>query len=127
MDGRNDVPEAAYKYGDGDRETFREDLKTLARAGYQVYDGVINQLAGGTAAGAKALRKRMRTPGFVQIASKRGPTHVLPAAMIYDHNLDSQADLTICKDFLDALDDQQPSSSTGARLRNSSPKWQCSL
>ena len=50
----------------------------------------------------------MRQPGLVQIALKKSPQHVLPAALIYDYPLDPNAYLnlaqySVCPTFLNAL------------------------
>jgi hypothetical protein len=101
-------PTYSYKYGGpANRDTLTADLISLARAGYRVYDGTINKLAGGEG-NVPHLREDMRAPGFIQIASKRGPADVVPAAMIYDAELDTGDDLTVCQDFLNALDDPKP-------------------
>jgi hypothetical protein len=56
--------------------------------------------------GAYAMAERvgnaLRRPGFVQIALTQAAQHVVPAAMLYDLPLDTNArDLRLCPDFLE--------------------------
>jgi hypothetical protein len=79
---------------------WRADVIALAVQGYRIYDSRIRNLAGSSANEDK-LRELLRTPGMVQLASKASASDVLPMAMIYDFDLDTQNPqaLTICPQF----------------------------
>ncbi|MDQ1697333.1 MAG: hypothetical protein QOJ03_2686 [Frankiaceae bacterium] len=97
---REEFAKLAYRYADPTDAKLAEDLKSLARSGFTVWDVLIDRLAGGA---ADRLRALMRTPGVIELANKESLDLVVPAACIYDHPLNAeQADLTICKDFLAA-------------------------
>jgi hypothetical protein len=91
-------------------QQLKDDLVRCAIRGYNIYDMVINRLAGG-AAKVDDLEKLMTKPGMVQIALKESPSFILPAAIIYDYPLDVDADstkFTLCPAFLKALDAAPP-------------------
>lgn len=92
-----------YRY-DGPPSSARltQDLFSLARAGYRVYVRISKELAGGRQR-ARELMDLMRTSGFVQIALKERAEHILPAALLYDYPLDTNADLSLCPEFEAAL------------------------
>jgi hypothetical protein len=71
-----------------------------------MYDAIANKLAGGPQR-AEELRALMASHGFVQVALKEQPSHVFPAALLYDYPIDSNADLTVCPAFLAALDGKE--------------------
>ena len=99
-----------YRYGDPDAEPLAPDLARLALNGYRFYDAVINRIAGGPNE-ARELAALMRSPGLVQVASKEAPTQLLPAALLYDHPLDTTLQLDgyrPCPSFLAALDSAGP-------------------
>lgn len=109
----------AYRYeGPPDRERLRADLVRLAKIGYRVYDHLVGRLAGGGASRRAEIRERvkrlralMRTPGMVQIASKEQVRHLVPAAVLYDHPLDTTlpaASYALCPGFEAALDAGEP-------------------
>jgi hypothetical protein len=65
----------------------------------------INQLAGGRDEADK-LAELMRKSGLVQFALKESARFVVPAALIYDYDLETNANLsdyTLCSTFQDAL------------------------
>nr|MDQ2996903.1 CHAT domain-containing protein [Chloroflexota bacterium] len=90
---RYEMPAAA-------ESNWRTDVIALAVQGYRIYDSRIRNLAGNSANEDK-LRELLRTPGMVQLASKASASDVLPIAMIYDFDLDTQNPqaLTICPQF----------------------------
>jgi len=89
---RYDPPSAA-------QGNWRDDVIRLAVQGYRLYDNRIRGLTG-TAAAEDKLRNLMRTPGMVQLANKISANDVVPIAMFYDYDLDTQAaNLTICPQF----------------------------
>ncbi len=92
---RYDAPQGATDFAD--------DLKRLAIRGYRVYDGIVNQLSGGRDA-AEQLATLMATPGGIQIAIKEGAQFIFPVALLYDRDLDDNAEtFTLCPAFLAAL------------------------
>lgn len=104
----------AYRYQDGavDLERLRGDLQRLASAGLALHDQVINDLAGGRDRWDE-LHALMRTPGTVQVAHKESPSHLVPAAMIYDYvDLDTGAPdgagFALCPRFVASLADPAP-------------------
>jgi hypothetical protein len=89
---RYDPPSAA-------QANWRDDVIRLAVQGYRLYDNRIRSLAG-SGANEDRLRKLMRAPGMLQLASKVSANDVVPIAMFYDYDLDTQApSLTICPQF----------------------------
>jgi hypothetical protein len=115
---RNVLQQVAWGYiGDWDQKTpyrydplsaaqnnWRGDVMVLAVQGFRLYDNRIRSLAGSSAAEDK-LRELLREPSMVQLASKDTANDVLPIAMIYDYDLDTQdvQALTICPQFEDSL------------------------
>ncbi|MFB9905127.1 hypothetical protein [Allokutzneria oryzae] len=82
-----------------------EDLITLAVNGYRLHHLLVRALGRSVRESAYDMADRvgaaLASPGFVQIALKEGAQHVVPAAMIYDFPLDSNApNLSLCQDFL---------------------------
>ena len=100
----------AYRYLETSPEKLRRDLVTLAIWGIRFYAAICDRLAGDNP--LEDLEEAMREPGFVQIALKQSPRHLLPAAMLYDYlGLSDTADLDeydLCTGFLDALADDAP-------------------
>jgi hypothetical protein len=93
-----------------DRSRLFRDLILLAKVGYRLFDGIIDRLAGAVAGQpaegqdlSKALAARKRRPGLVEIVSKESVRMVLPAALIYDHPLDSNGALELCPAASEAL------------------------
>lgn len=101
---------------------FQRDLITLAAAGYQLYDKLADSLAGG-AEKSRELADLMRKPGTVQISTKETARLVVPAALIYDKPLDTQATtLSVCNEFLKALDSRTPLLDSPC-LNGDCPNW----
>lgn len=97
---RSDFAALAYRYANPGPGTLDEDLVTLARSGFLVWDVLVDQLSGGDVA---TLVERMRTPGVVELANKESLDLLVPAACIYDHPLNPEdAVLTVCPAFLAA-------------------------
>jgi CARDB len=100
----------AYRYLETSPEKLRRDLATLAVWGIRFYAAICDRLAGDNP--LEDLEEAMRAPGFVQIALKQSPRHLLPAAMLYDHlGLSDTADLDeydLCTGFLEALAEDAP-------------------
>jgi hypothetical protein len=97
---RADFETLAYRYASPGPTTLAEDLVTMARSGYIVWDLLIDPLAGGE---VDVLVERMRKPGVVELANKESLDLLVPAACIYDHPLNPEdAVLTICPAFLAA-------------------------
>lgn len=91
-------------------QQLKDDLIRFAIRGYNIYDKVINRLAGG-AQNAEALAELMSKPGMVQIALKESPSFIIPAAIVYDQSIDVDADsskFTLCSTFLEALEAGPP-------------------
>ena len=99
-----------YLYdGEPDHERLLKDLIPICTRGYAFYSELIDRLAGRDDLGesrAEELTALMRPPGSVQIALLGSPRSVLPASLIYDHDLDTGASLasyTFCEQFLSDL------------------------
>ena len=97
---------APYRYDplSAAQNNWRADVIALAVQGYRIYDSRIRNLAG-SSAGEDKLRDLLRTPGMVQLASTESASDVLPIALIYDYDLDTQNPqaLTICPQFEESL------------------------
>lgn len=79
------------------------DLILLARHGYRLWSEAL-ALFGVRGPERQALRALMRTPGAIQLAIKENANHVFPAALLYDHPLDTGRDqLTLCQTAAAAL------------------------
>jgi hypothetical protein len=108
----------AYRYGVGQpRPDFSADLIRLAATGFRLHHLLLRTVArrvGGDAyEAADRLMAVLRRPGFVQVALKESAQHVLPAALLYDYPLDTEAPkLTVCTAFLDSLCRETPLAST---------------
>ncbi|MCP3799083.1 hypothetical protein NLX83_07430 [Allokutzneria sp. A3M-2-11 16] len=95
-----------YRYGSSPTvEQVTNDLITLAVNGYRLHHVLVRALGRSVNESAYSMADRvgaaLGAPGFVQIALKEGAQHVIPAAMVYDLPLDSNApDLVLCQDFL---------------------------
>jgi hypothetical protein len=96
--------------GRPDHARLFRHLMLLAKVGYRLYDGIVDRLAGAVAGQpaenqdlTEALAVRMRRPGLVEIVSRESVRMVLPAALIYDHPLDSNAALVLCPAASEAL------------------------
>lgn len=75
----------------------------LARRGWLTYTNIVVGLAKG-GANANMLQELMQTPGLVQIALRNLPNHVFPAAVLYDYDLEENAEnLSLCPAFLGSL------------------------
>ena len=98
----------AYRFrGPFDRKLLSDALVDLARAGADLYMELASDLDFGNVA-ANPMRAHMRAPGRVQIALKRDPDAVIPAALIYDHPVDgARRVLTVCDDALAAIAGQR--------------------
>ena len=88
-----------YRYaGPQDPVRLKKDLVRLAIRGYRFYDEIIDALAGEE--DADRLAELMRKPGLIQIAFKESERLLLPAALIYDHPLDTALnDYQLCPAF----------------------------
>ena len=91
-----------YRYQQsGTYETLRTDLVALARRGWAMYAAIAGRLAGGRPA-VERLRELMIRPGKIQLALKSSARLVLPLALFYDHDLDTQlplGDYRLCDAF----------------------------
>ncbi len=103
-----------YRYADGalDLERLTGDLAQLAFAGFSLWDAIVNGLAGGSAR-ADELLGLMRKPGTVQVATKRGARHLVPAALFYDRpaleiGAPASARFTLCPELRSALENGTP-------------------
>ncbi|WP_424923406.1 CHAT domain-containing protein [Actinocrispum wychmicini] len=84
------------------------DLINLAVNGFRLHHLLLRGLGQtrGTSAFDMActLGKALRRPGYVQFALRDGAQHVLPAALLYDLPLDTQAPrIQVCADFEAAM------------------------
>ncbi|MGB9181085.1 MAG: CHAT domain-containing protein [Pyrinomonadaceae bacterium] len=99
-----------YRYDQSpeqNRAQLKGDLLRFARRGYNIYDSLISEFAGGQKK-AQELAELMRQPGLLQIALKESPSFILPAALMYDYALDvdlPDAACTICQSFTKSLND----------------------
>jgi hypothetical protein len=99
-----------YRYAEANRETLVADLVALAVWGIRFYAAVCDRLAGDRS--LEELEAALRSPGYVQLALKQSPRHLLPVALFYDYlGLEDAArpqDYDICPAFLSALDAETP-------------------
>lgn len=87
---------------------LEEDLISLARRGYLLYDAIIGKFIK-THSKTNELARLMLNPGMVQIAIRDSPTQILPAALIYDYPLDTKAgSYKLCEAFSAALQSNSP-------------------
>jgi len=100
----------SYRYAEQPRAKLLsqlfEDLIPLAVSGSRFYVGIARHLVGSVDA-SYDLQSMMRSPGFVQIASKVTASHILPAALLYDQPLDDGQPASaykICPAFRAALE-----------------------
>jgi predicted acylesterase/phospholipase RssA len=107
------TPQDRYRYGGApDWTRFAEDIVRLAKAGYRLWERMSDDLArnappdGSGRTAADLLAELMRKPGTVEITTKDSLRVVLPAALVYDWPTDTNADLRVCPDALDALREQ---------------------
>lgn len=100
-----------YRYDQSPQDNIAQikgDLVRFAIRGYNIYDAIVNKLAGGKAK-ADDLKELMRAPGLLQIALKESPSFILPAALLYDYPLFVDADaFTLCQSFMAALNAAAP-------------------
>ncbi|MEV6602050.1 CHAT domain-containing protein [Actinoplanes sp. NPDC051346] len=107
-----------FKYlNPGHTPTFESDLKELALAGYLMWTAVIGGVAA-TADGLPedddnspilALQEVMRRPGLVEFANKVKASYTVPAALLYDFDLDTGVpwpSWRVCEHALAAIDAQ---------------------
>ncbi len=97
--------QARYRYATPPSSAQRaDDLLLLARHGYRLWG---EALASFGVRGRKRtqLRELMRETGVVQLALKKSADHIFPAALIYDHPLDTNLEhLTLCQTAAAAMD-----------------------
>ncbi|MCA9982068.1 MAG: hypothetical protein KDD89_14590, partial [Anaerolineales bacterium] len=111
------APGKTYRYdydGQVDLQQTFGDLLLCAIRGYRFYDALINRLAG-DGDKAWALADQMREPGEIQLASKVSARLLVPAALFYDHPLDTglkASDYRLCQTFATAVQNNIPLLST---------------
>lgn len=90
-------PDMPYRYEHQPSvEQITADLILLAVNGYRLHQLLLGSL------NAERVGNALRRPGFVQIALTQAAQHVVPAAMLYDLPLDTNArGLRLCPDFLE--------------------------
>lgn len=99
-------PGIAYRYEtQPPLEQITEDLILLAVNGYRLHHLLLKALGRGSGVDSYGMTdlvgNALRRPGFVQVALQKSAGHVVPAAMIYDLPLDSNASkLRLCTDFV---------------------------
>ncbi len=100
----------SYRYQNPTTQKLRDDLVTLALCGRRVYVAVCHRLAG--ARSQKELEACMVTPGYVQLALKQSPRHLLPAALLYDYagfsDTAERSKYDLCPEFSAFVDDDRP-------------------
>lgn len=102
-----------YRYLDrldanSDLKRLEEDLISLTRRGYLLYDAIIDKFTKSLSK-SDELARLMLNPGMVQVAIRDSPTQILPAALFYDYPLDVQADgHKLCEAFVAALNSSMP-------------------
>lgn len=106
--------QGAYRYdGPLDHDRLAQDLASLARRGYRVYSAIVHRLAAGAPGEARSPAERLAAllqhPGRIQLCNKVSARQALPAALIYDRDLDDALpDLALCPAFIEALHDAAP-------------------
>jgi hypothetical protein len=82
---------------------LKEDLLDMWRKGRQLYDAIINELAGGPIEAGK-LRKNMRKPGRVQVVNSGPASELIPTSLVYDYRnaIPAHGDPKLCPEFLAA-------------------------
>ena len=73
----------AYRYLEPSPDKLARDLVTLGVWGIRFFQVVCDRLAGESS--LSELEDALRAPGYVQLALKQSPRHLLPAALIYDY------------------------------------------
>jgi hypothetical protein len=109
------------------------DLALLAVNGYRLHHLLLPGMGRDTGTSAYTMGDRLagalRNPGHVQIALKESAQHVLPAALLYDLPLDTNAGrLTLCPDFFADLTHGRPLSCVRGACRQAvwpSPEVVC--
>jgi hypothetical protein len=104
-----DGKKMSYRYESGkfDEKALAKDLAYLANAGYDIYSGFELHL------GKKAseLEALLSNSGLMQIALKLSPRAVLPAAVVYDYDWNSNlfdfqsTEFKLCPSFSKALNE----------------------
>lgn len=96
----------AYRYMSPTHEMLRGDLARMASAGYRFFSLVLRPCLSRAVTPPTTIDEIMRTPGLVQIASRRDLRESVPAALVYDYPLDTTSTdrLTLCPEFLRVLD-----------------------
>ena len=115
------VEGSTYRYGSPlDQAAFTADLVTLASNGARFFQLLVEEVATAhpDASGLPdpylardRVAEVLRRPGKVQIALQRGPRHIVPAALVYDHWLTDSAataDYRLCDEYLAAVRDEVP-------------------
>ncbi len=103
-----------YRYaGDSDLTRLKADLINFAICGYRFYAGLTSQIAPGMPK-VMELEKRTLKPStleFVIRDKNEASNYMFPAALIYDHFLDTginRDQYTLCPAFLNALEAEEP-------------------
>jgi hypothetical protein len=106
-------PEQKYRYENVqiDLDRLETDLISLAVNGYILYNAIIDKLTGGRRASYE-LADLMHVPGLVQIALRQSPSQVIPAALFYDYDLNTQVPHKLCETFKAAMHDRTPLENT---------------
>jgi hypothetical protein len=106
------TPNKTYRYnGQVDLKQTFVDLLRCAIRGYRFYDALIDRLAGDSGTDWEALADQMRTPGDIQLASKVSARLLVPAALFYDHQLDTglkASEYSLCETYATAVQDHTP-------------------
>ena len=96
----------AYRYTEPTREKLQADLVSLAIWGIRFYAAVCDRLMGEKS--LEEFEAGLLTPGYVQLAVKQSPRHLLPVALLYDYiglrDTARPEDYELCPSFLEALD-----------------------
>jgi CARDB/CHAT domain len=104
-----------YRYNEPTNQKLREDLVSLARWGIRFYVAISDRLA--EAKSQEGLETSMVAPGYVQLAVKQSPRHLLPAAILYDYvglkDTGDEDEYLLCPEFLSALEDETPLEQAG--------------
>jgi hypothetical protein len=97
--------QARYRYDTPPSPAQRaDDLILLARHGYRLWGEALASF-GVRGRQRTRLRELMRETGVVQLALKKSADHIFPAALIYDHPLDTNLEhLTLCQTAAAAMD-----------------------
>jgi len=98
-----------FKYATKPYPPMGKDLFDMWRKGRQLYDAIINALAGGPIL-AGALRKQMAMPGRVQVVNSGSVAELIPTSLVYDYRaaIPAHGEPELCPEFVAATKKDEP-------------------